>query len=128
MPMSKRTAALALAATTSLALGAAGTAHADPKHSDAFTVYCDTLGPVDVVVFSNAIWPPALASGSNQVLAPYRLELEITFTPAGGGTPEVVIEQFSKPAPKNGRLDHCSFVDSAADDSGSWDVVGDVWV
>jgi hypothetical protein len=36
--------------------------------------------------------------------------------------------QLAKPAPHNGRLDHCSFHQEGGDEFGSFEVDGEVWI
>ena len=59
-------------------------------------------------MFSSGSPSPGLVVDSNQIGIPYRLHVAGTFTPTGG-EPESFVDEFEKPAPQNGRLDHCSF-------------------
>jgi hypothetical protein len=65
--------------------------------------------------------------GSRQVGIPYALHVEGTFTPVGG-EPEPFVDEFSKPAPQNGRLDHCTWHEEGSDEFGSFVVDGEVWI
>jgi hypothetical protein len=105
-------------------LGAAP-ARADPKKGEILEITCDTLGTLQVVVFSNGPSSPGLVVGSNQVGIPYELHLEGTFTPVDG-EPESFVEDFAKPAPRNGRLDHCTFHQEGSDEFGSFVLDGEV--
>jgi hypothetical protein len=107
-------------------LGAAP-ASADPKKGEVLEITCDTLGTLEVVVFSNGPSSPGLAVGSNQVGIPYKLHVEGTFTPVGG-EPEPFVDSFEKPAPRNGRLDHCTFHQEGSDQFGSFELDGEVWI
>jgi hypothetical protein len=79
------------------------------------------------VVFSNGPSSPGLVVGSNQVLIPYTLRVEGTFTPIGG-EPEPFVDEFEKPAPRNGRLDHCTFHQEGTDQFGSFELDGQVGI
>ena len=89
---------------------------------------CDTLGSVDVIVFSNGRGSPGLVVDSTQVGIPYKLILSGTFTPAGEGDPETFVDEWEHPAPRNGRLDHCTFHQEDSDESGSVVIDGEVWI
>lgn len=117
-------AALGIAAVT-LALPAS--AGADPKGGEVLEVQCDVLGTQEIVVFSNGAPSPGLVVGSNQVVIPYRLHVEGVFTPVGGD-PEPFVDEFSKPAPRNGRLDHCTFHLEDSNEFGSVVLDGEVWI
>ena len=104
----------------------AAPAGADPK-GDVLEIDCDALGTLEVVVFSNGPASPGLVVGNNQVVIPYKLHLEGTFTPVVG-EPESFVEEFERPAPRNGRLDHCSFHEEGSDEFGSFELDGEVWI
>jgi hypothetical protein len=104
----------------------AAPAVADPK-GEIIEIQCDALGTLEVVVFSNGAPSPGLVVNTNQVGIPYKLHIEGTFTPVGG-EPESFVEEFAKPAPHNGRLDHCSFHQEGSDEFGSFEVDGEVWI
>lgn len=110
-----------------LGVAQAAPAAADPKKGDILEIECDTLGTLEVVVFSNGPASPGLVVNSNQVIKPYALHIEGTFTPTEG-EPETFVEEFSKPAPRNGRTDHCTFHDEGSDEFGSFVIDGDVLV
>lgn len=116
-------AALGIAGLSGVLAAPAG---ADPK-SDVLEIDCDALGTLEVVVFSNGPASPGLVVGSNQVVIPYKLHLEGTFTPVVG-EPESFVEEFERPAPRNGRLDHCTFHDEGSDEFGSFELDGEVWI
>jgi hypothetical protein len=105
-----------------------GSASADPQKGELLAIECDTLGSLDVIIFSNGRSSPGLVVGSTRVGIPYKLELEGTFTPAGGGDPETFVDEWEHPAPRNGRLDHCTFHQEESDESGSFVVDGEVWI
>ena len=100
---------------------------ADPKKGEIIEIDCEQLGTLEVVVFGNGPSSPGLAVDSNQVGIPYALHIEGTFTPVGG-EPESFVEEFSKPAPRNGRLDFCTFHQEGSDEFGSFEVDGQVWI
>jgi hypothetical protein len=109
-----------------IALGVAP-ASADPQKGDLLELECDVLGAVEVVVLSNGRGSPGLVVGSTQVGIPYRIHVEGTFTPVGGA-PESFVDEWSKPAPQNGRLDHCTFHQEGSDPFGSFELDGEVWI
>lgn len=101
-------------------------ASADPKKGDVLELSCDTLGSLEVIVFSNGR-SPGLVLGSNQVGIPYKLHVEGTFTPVEG-EPESFVDEFEHPAPSSGRLDHCTFHQEGSDEFGSLVLDGEVWI
>jgi hypothetical protein len=117
-------AALGIAA---LSAGLAAPAGADPKNGEVIEINCDNLGSLEVVVFSNGPASPGLVVDSNQVGIPYKLHVEGTFTPTGG-EPESFVDEFEKPGPRNGRLDHCTFHQEGMDEFGSFELDGEVWI
>ena len=117
-------AALAIAALT---VALAAPAGADPKKGEVLEIACDTLGTLEVVVFSNGPTSPGLVVGSTQVGIPYKLHIEGTFTPIDG-EPESFVDDIDKPAPRNGRLDHCTFHQEGSDEFGSFEIDGEVWI
>jgi hypothetical protein len=114
----------ALVVVASLLL-AAGPAAADPPtdshNGGALTIHCDLLGPLNVQATTYGEWvhaaEPRLVTDSNLVLVAYAFHY--VFTPAVGA-PTVV--DGSKPPPKNGRLDRCTF--SISDPTGPNGVPG----
>lgn len=106
--MKLRTALAAVVAIAGLGLVEAAPAGADPTNGVTDEWVCDTLGTVSIVSFSNAAQSPGLVVGSNQVVTPYELYLHVTFTPTVGDPVSRVVAFFSRPAPRNGRLDHCT--------------------
>jgi hypothetical protein len=102
-------------------------ASADPQKGDVIEVHCDVLGTIEVVVFSNGPSSPGLVVGSTQVGIPYKQHIEGTFTPVGG-EPEPFVDEFTKPGPQNGRLDHCTFHQEGSDQFGSFVIDGEVWI
>jgi hypothetical protein len=119
---------MALVSVIALAAFGVGSASADPQKGDLLALECDTLGSVDVIVFGNGRGSPGLVVDSTQVGIPYKLHLEGTFTPAGGGDPETFVDEWEHPAPRNGRLDHCTFHQEDSDESGSVVLDGEVWI
>jgi hypothetical protein len=105
----------------------AAPAGADPKKGEVIELNCDNLGTIQVVVFSNGAPSPGLVIDSNQVGIPYRLHIEGTFTPIGG-EPEPFVDDFEKPAPRNGRLDTCTFHQEGMDEFGSFELDGEVGI
>jgi hypothetical protein len=110
-----------------LSVTLAAPAGADPRKGEVVELNCDNLGTLEIVVFSNAQASPGLVLDSNQVLVPYQLRIEGTFTPIGG-EPETFVEEFEKPAPQNGRLDHCTFHQEGTDEFGSFELDGEVGI
>jgi hypothetical protein len=110
-----------------LAALAASPASADPQKGDVIEISCDALGTLEIVVFSNGSASPGLVLGSNQVGIPYKLHVEGTFTPVEG-EPESFVDEFEHPAPRNGRLDHCTFHQEGSDEFGSFELDGEVWI
>ncbi len=125
--MKTRIAATAAVATVSLLGLGATSASAAPKKGDILEIHCDNLGTLQVVVFSNGPASPGLVVDSHQVGIPYALEITGTFTPTGGET-ETFTESFEHPAPRNGRLDHCTFHQEQRDPSGATVIDGQVWI
>lgn len=121
------TLAVGISALAFAALGVAP-AGADPQKGEVLTIECDALGSLDVVIFSNGRGSPGLVVGSTQVGIPYKLQLEGTFTPAGGGDPETFTDEWEHPAPKNGRLDHCTFHQEETGPEGTAVIDGEVWI
>ena len=98
-------------------LFATGTAGADPTNAvgggpavngGPFTIHCDTLGDLMVVVQGNGEWThsaiPMHEIDTNQTLLGYLYRYEVTPV----GQPPFVVEG-EKPAPQSGRLDVCRF-------------------
>lgn len=126
--MKRRTIAIgaaALVASASFVLVGAGTAGADPPETELLTLFCDELGTVDVVVSGQGLWSSGRVVQNNQVLVPYELMFEGTFTPTGGET-QYFSEHHTKPAPRNGRTDHCTFHQEGTDPEGTFQVDGQV--
>jgi hypothetical protein len=82
----------------------AQTASADPsnaKDAGFFTAVCGST-QLEVVVNGNGTFSPAHVVGSTSVFIPTAFDLMSTFTPSGGGAPEVETETSSKAhTPKN---------------------------
>ena len=118
----------AVVSAIALAAIGVGSASADPQKGELLAIECDTLGSLDVIIFSNGRGSPGLVVDSTQVGIPYKLHLDGTFTPAGGGDPETFVDEWEHPAPRNGRLDHCTFHQEESDEGGSVVVDGEVWI
>jgi hypothetical protein len=76
----------------------AQTASADPvnaKNAGFFTAVCGST-QLQVVVNGNGVFTPAHVIGSTSVFIPTAFDLTFTFTPSGGGTPEVDTETSAK--------------------------------
>jgi hypothetical protein len=76
----------------------AQTASADPvnaKNAGFFTAVCGST-QLQVVVNGNGVFTPAHVIGSTSVFVPTAFDLTFTFTPAGGGAPEVDTETSAK--------------------------------
>jgi hypothetical protein len=54
---------------------------------------------VEFVVVGQGTFSPGHVVGSTAVFLPYAIDITFTFTPEGGGDPEVEREQETKPAP-----------------------------
>jgi hypothetical protein len=110
-------AALGVAAMIGLAAVPAG---AVPTNGETLHLECDVLGSTDIATnLGNGQWTPGFVTGSSQRLIPYAFHFE--FTPPGGPT---FTDDVSKPAPRNGRLDRCTF--SGSDPDGAFS--GIVWL
>ena len=90
---------VALAAIVALlAVTAVQTASADPvnaKEAGLFTAVCGST-QLSVVVNGNGTFSPAHVIGSTAVFIPTAFDLTFTFTPSGGGVPEVETETSAK--------------------------------
>jgi hypothetical protein len=88
-----------LIALLAIILGAlAPTAAADPvnaKNAGFFTAVCEGT-EIDVVVNGAGVFTPAHVIGTTSVFVPTTFDVTITFTPSGGGTPEVETETSAK--------------------------------
>jgi hypothetical protein len=87
---------IALVAT--LCLAVAQSAAADPanaKNAGFFTAVCGTT-ELDVVVNGNGVFTPAHVIGSTSVFVPTAFDLTFSFTPTGGGVPEMDTETSAK--------------------------------
>ena len=76
----------------------AQTASADPvnaKNAGFFTAVCGST-QLEVVVNGNGVFSPAHVIGSTSVFVPTAFNLTFTFTPSGGGAPEVDTETSAK--------------------------------
>jgi hypothetical protein len=122
--MKKGIAATAALATLAV-IGFGAAADAAPRKGDTLEIDCDTLGTLEVVVFSNGPASPGLVVGSHQVGIPYALDITGTFTPTVGDV-QTFHDEFEHPAPRNGRLDHCTFHQVESDESGTLVLEGDV--
>jgi hypothetical protein len=112
--------ALAMAAAVA-AIALATPAGADPvNHGEVLTLECDGLGTLEIATNGNGQWTPGLVTSDNQVLVPYAFHFE--FTPAGSN--QTFTEHVAKPAPRNGRLDVCTF--GGSDEEGAFS--GTAWV
>jgi hypothetical protein len=125
--MNLHKALLATLAIVALGVADASPVAADPRKGEILEIDCEVLGTLEVVVFGNGRSSPGLAVNSNQVGIPYALHIEGTFTP-NVGEPESFVDEFSKPAPRNGRLDFCTFHQEGSDQFGSFELDGQVWI
>jgi hypothetical protein len=82
----------------------AQTASADPsnaKNAEFFTAVCGST-QLQVVVNGNGVFTPAHVIGSTSVFIPTAFDLTFSFTPSGGGAPQVDTETSAKAnQPKN---------------------------
>lgn len=99
---------LMVAAPLGLMAGPVGADPVNAKKGQILPIVCEVLGTFDVATNGNGRWTPGLVTTSNVVGMPYEFHNTGTFTPAGG-EPENFTEDFAKPAPRNGRLDTCTF-------------------
>jgi hypothetical protein len=86
------------AVLTMFCLASAQGATADPvnaKNAGFFTADCSGV-ILQVVVNGNGVFTPAHVIGSTAVFVPTAFDLTFTFTPTGGGTPEVDTETSAK--------------------------------
>ena len=127
---------MARAATLTLAIVGgigmmAGQAAADPtnaKKGELLDLHCDGgLGSLTVALNGNTQLTPGLVTTSNQVVVPYRLHLEGSFTPTGGD-PVPIVHDVQKPGPHNGRLATCTFHEDVSNELGSLVFDGTMWV
>ena len=118
--------ALVGACALGVSLGVPFSAVADPA-GEPLTIQCDELGTLNVIVVGRAQLAPGLVVGTNQVLAPYKISLAGVFTPALGD-PAPFVDEFSRPAPQNRRLDHCTFHQEGALPDGTFVIDGDIWL
>jgi hypothetical protein len=125
-----RAATLTLAIVGGIAM-TAGQAAADPtnaKKGEILEVQCDGgLGTLTVALNGNTELTPGLVTTSNQVVVPYRLHIEGSFTPTGGD-PEPIVVDVQKPGPHNGRLATCTFHEGGSNEFGSLVLDGTIWV
>ena len=124
----RRRARMALVGATALGVGLCivPSAAADPK-GEPLPIQCDELGALDVIVVGGGALAPGLAVESNQVVVPYAITLTGVFTPTVGD-PAPFTDEFSRPAPQHGRLDHCTFHREGALPDGTFVIDGDIWV
>jgi hypothetical protein len=125
--------ALALIAAAAALFGVVGTANADPENSpnsEIIELTCTggISGTFEIVTNGNGMWTPGHVIGSNQMLIPYSFEFTETFTPTGGGDPEVFTESIAKKAPRNGRLAECTFGETITIPEGTIEFTGVVGV
>ena len=76
----------------------AQSASADPvnaKNAGFFTAVCGST-QLQVVVNGNGVFTPAHVIGSTSVFVPTAFDLTFSFTPSGGGAPEVDTETSAK--------------------------------
>lgn len=119
---------IGLAASTSIGLGVAlaGPAAADPPRAP-FPLQCDVLGTITISVPADASYTPGLEVGSTRIGVPYAFTSTFTYTPSGG-EPVTFVDEYSKPAPSNGRLDRCTFHDEGSDELGMFTLDGEVLI
>ena len=127
---------MARAATVTLAVVGgigmmAGQATADPtnaKKGEILETQCDGgLGTLTVALNGNTDLNLGHVITSTQVVIPYRLHLEGSFTPTGGD-PVPIVKDVQRPGPHNGRLAICTFHEGGSDASGSLVLEGTIWV
>jgi hypothetical protein len=111
-----------------------GLAIASPTAADAtkggqLTLQCTSLGTVVINTSSgNGPWTPGQAAVGNMVLHPYEFHIAGTFTPADGSPAQSFSEDSVKNAPRNGRLDTCTFSQTFTDVYGTGTFAGTVKV
>lgn len=125
--MTTRTAVATAATVACLGLAAATPAGADPQNGSVFDVDCDTLGTLTNVAFSNGAASPGLVVDSNQVLLVYAWTFHVVFTPTSGD-PRTRDFSYSRAAPRNGRLDHCTYGYTRTFPDGTAVVSGEIWL
>ena len=108
----------------------AGTAGADPKKGEFFTLRCDNGQTYDIVVNGNGEWTPGHDLNSNAILKPFGFgQFTGTLTDPQGN----VVEQFTEPgeskrAAANQRLVTCGFSFSETEDGFTFTASGTVLV
>lgn len=125
--------AMVMAVALAASVGGAATVSADPtnaKNAEVVELECTNgiTGTLEVVTNGNGMWTPGHVVGSNQKLIPYSFQFTETFTPSGGGSPEINTETITKNAPRNGRLAVCAFGDSIQIPEGTLEFTGVVGV
>ena len=125
-----RAATLTLAVVGGMGM-VAGQAAADPtnaKKGEILEAHCDEgLGTLTFALNGNTDLTPGIVTTSTQVVIPYRLHLEGSFTPTGG-EPQPIVHDVQKPGPQNGRLAICTFEEGGSNASGSLVLHGTIWV
>ena len=99
---------------------AAGADPVNAKKGQLIPLVCDELGSVTVAVNGNGAFTPGLVVTSTQVGVPYEIHASGTFTPHDPNFPtETFTDDNVKPAPRNRRLDVCTFHVEWSDDYGT---------
>jgi hypothetical protein len=101
-------------------------AGADPvnaKKGEILEIDCEENGTLLIASNGSGRWTPGLVTINNRVGIPYEFHNQGTFTPVGG-TPETFTEDIAKPAPRNGRLDSCTFHIEGSDENGTFELDG----
>lgn len=101
------------------ALAVAVPAAADNKKGNPLTLNCATLGIVNITTNdAGGTWTPGQVTAGNMVLNPYELHISGVYTP-DEGAPFPFTEDNVKNAPRNGRLDVCTFSQTFTDGYGT---------
>lgn len=114
---------LMVAAPLGLMTGPVGADPVNAKRGNLLPIVCDVLGTFEVATNGNGRWTPGLVTTNNQVGIPYEFHNTGTFTPPGGPT-ETFTEDLVKRAPRNGRLDTCTFHLEGTDEFGTFTLEG----
>jgi hypothetical protein len=116
---------LTAAGTLAVLPGMAGADPVNAKNGQLLSVSCDKLGDFTVAVNGNGKFSPGLLIDSTQVGVPYEVHGTNTFIPPGGPAQTESFDAAHN-APRNGRLDECTFHAEGSGDFGTFIVDGTV--
>jgi hypothetical protein len=118
----------AIAATAAtLAVTAAGPAAADPtSRGETIMLTCDGSARSRSCRRPETGVDPGIVSLGTRVPVPYSFDIVGAFTPSDGSDAQTFEEHTARNAPRNGRLDTCTFSESDSDENGSFTFAGTV--